>query len=186
MLGEPDRRVSLPMSNGEIIQGNDDDSGGCPAEEIEQSFPKKFCVECGYPLDFIDSQICPECGQEFDPDDPSTYQSSLSQPVRLYETTDLTEATLLRNTLERASVRAVVIDTMPGFSHVALWNQTGVWVSESDLEQAQEILSDFQSRADTRRSGTEDELEWTCPNCGEDVDGSFEVCWNCEHHRPDS
>ncbi len=23
--------------------------------------------------------------------------------------------------------------------------------------------------------------EWTCPSCGEKVDGHFAVCWNCGH-----
>ena len=25
--------------------------------------------------------------------------------------------------------------------------------------------------------------EWTCPNCGENVPGHFDVCWNCETPR---
>ncbi|MEM8883858.1 MAG: DUF2007 domain-containing protein [Planctomycetota bacterium] len=25
---------------------------------------------------------------------------------------------------------------------------------------------------------------WTCANCGAEVDGNFDICWNCESPRP--
>jgi len=27
---------------------------------------------------------------------------------------------------------------------------------------------------------------WTCPNCGEVLEGQFQACWNCGHDRDDS
>jgi predicted RNA-binding Zn-ribbon protein involved in translation (DUF1610 family) len=26
---------------------------------------------------------------------------------------------------------------------------------------------------------------WTCPNCGEQIEKDFAVCWNCEAERPE-
>ena len=27
--------------------------------------------------------------------------------------------------------------------------------------------------------------DWPCPKCGEEVPGTFELCWNCNASRPD-
>ncbi len=35
---------------------------------------------------------------------------------------------------------------------------------------------------ETRRAGGAD---WACPDCGEDNDTAFEVCWSCGAGRPD-
>jgi hypothetical protein len=32
------------------------------------------CLECAYNLHSLTERRCPECGKEFDPDDPSTYE----------------------------------------------------------------------------------------------------------------
>jgi len=35
--------------------------------------PTKYCLGCGYILDFLPESRCPECGRLFDPDKPSTF-----------------------------------------------------------------------------------------------------------------
>lgn len=30
-----------------------------------------------------------------------------------------------------------------------------------------------------------DQPSWTCPNCGELLEGQFDQCWNCGEHRID-
>ncbi len=37
------------------------------------STPDYRCLTCGYPLNSLSSNRCPECGCEFNPEDPSTY-----------------------------------------------------------------------------------------------------------------
>lgn len=37
---------------------------------------KRFCLDCGYPLDHLDQTRCPECGRTFDPTKPATYAAS--------------------------------------------------------------------------------------------------------------
>jgi len=39
--------------------------------------PKKRCLGCAYILDGLPENRCPECGQPFDPDDPTTFNTSV-------------------------------------------------------------------------------------------------------------
>ena len=32
-------------------------------------------------------------------------------------------------------------------------------------------------------SANENRSEWTCKNCGEINEGSFDICWKCQHSR---
>jgi hypothetical protein len=38
------------------------------------------CLECGYILDHLPEARCPECGSEFDPEDPRTFRVRLRGP----------------------------------------------------------------------------------------------------------
>jgi len=41
-----------------------------------------YCTGCEYNLHGLSSRRCPECGQEFDPSDESTYRRELKRPPR--------------------------------------------------------------------------------------------------------
>ncbi len=41
----------------------------------EQSKPSKYCMDCGYCLDHLESHQCPECGRAFDPADHATFSN---------------------------------------------------------------------------------------------------------------
>lgn len=57
------------------------------------------------------------------------------------------------------------------------WPQLWV-VDDADLPAAQNILQQWQHpEADT--SGP-----WTCPECGEESEAQFAVCWNCGEGKP--
>lgn len=48
-----------------------------------------------------------------------------------------------------------------------------LWVvDDDDLDRAERLLSELRRDA---TSGT----TWRCPRCGEDNEGQFAVCWNC-------
>jgi hypothetical protein len=34
-----------------------------------------YCVQCSYALDGLPERRCPECGQPFDPDEPTTFRT---------------------------------------------------------------------------------------------------------------
>lgn len=40
-----------------------------------QSESSKYCLDCGYCLDHLESNACPECGRAFDASDSSTYNT---------------------------------------------------------------------------------------------------------------
>ncbi len=51
-----------------------------------------------------------------------------------------------------------------------------LWVAnESDFKRAMEIVEAAQKP--TSRT------EWTCINCDENNDPSFEICWKCQHEK---
>ncbi|MBB3183870.1 rubrerythrin [Halomonas fontilapidosi] len=51
-----------------------------------------------------------------------------------------------------------------------------VWVAPHNLARAEALI---------RQSleGTSDRASWTCPGCGEPLDGVFDTCWNCGTRR---
>ena len=49
------------------------DSTDCPAETLEGGLRRMYCIKCRYSLFGLTSPRCPECGQPFDPNDPTTY-----------------------------------------------------------------------------------------------------------------
>jgi hypothetical protein len=121
---------------------------------------------------------------EFDLNDPSTYRSTLSRPICLYETTDVIEAYLIRDSLERSEIRTVVMETLLGFTDIVLLKPTSVWVAEEDLDRARLILEAIRSHRARDKDCDPVVPAWTCAECGEEVEGEFEICWNCEHDRP--
>jgi hypothetical protein len=56
------------------------------------------------------------------------------------------------------------------------WPQ--LWVAEQDVERAAEIIE----AADSASSETQE--TWVCIKCGEEIEGQFELCWNCGEQRP--
>ena len=63
-----------------------------------------------------------------------------------------------------------------------------LWILDaSRTGQARQIVQAVLDETDDDEFGDAQALEseppegspWTCPQCGEDVDGQFSVCWNC-------
>lgn len=50
-----------------------------------------------------------------------------------------------------------------------------LWYVDGDVEKAKRIVADFVSGEERAA----DEPEWRCEACGESVEGSFDICWNC-------
>ena len=46
-----------------------------------QSESSKYCLGCGYCLDHLESNECPECGRAFDPEDASTFTGNSKRSV---------------------------------------------------------------------------------------------------------
>jgi hypothetical protein len=101
---------------------------------------------------------------------------------KLYEAADRIEAQMLKDTLEAAGVDAVILgDYLAGGAGelpANIW--PAVWiVTDSDFNKAQQLLLKFTKRHNHQQV----EGDWRCQKCGEWVEASFDICWNCASPR---
>lgn len=52
-----------------------------------------------------------------------------------------------------------------------------VWVAPHNRARAEALIHDA-------LEGRVDRPAWTCPGCGERLEGAFDACWNCGRTRP--
>ena len=101
---------------------------------------------------------------------------------RLYEARDRIEAQILVDFLAGHHIQAVILgDYLAGAAGELPVNIfPTVWViDDADEARAKGLLARYR-----RGEFSPDAASWTCPRCGETVEGSFEVCWNCGTARP--
>lgn len=95
---------------------------------------------------------------------------------KLYSAVNLQEAYLLLHRLAHAGIEARVLNehAVGAVGEIPfLHAYPEVWLEDADDEsRARTIVRDFEER----RS---DGLPWSCPSCGEENPGGFELCWRC-------
>jgi len=96
---------------------------------------------------------------------------------KLFSSPDSSEVELLRNMLEQSGIICEVrngdvsrIVPAPSFYEE-------LWVSDENYAKASEVLSSW------RRPTPSTAGSWTCPACGEVIEGQFSSCWKCGAHR---
>jgi Putative prokaryotic signal transducing protein len=101
---------------------------------------------------------------------------------RIYSNPDPAMAHLVQHALEREGIEAVVRgDRLGAAVGEVPWTDAWaeVWVGdEARLEEARTIVTE----ATTPQAVT----SWTCPGCGEQVEGTFGSCWQCGTLRPEA
>ncbi len=90
----------------------------------------------------------------------------------------------LRNLLEEAGIGCHVKNEYLGGAAgelplVEVWPE--LWVADDADYRRGRALVEEALRADTRPAGP----AWTCPTCGESIEGQFTDCWHCGTHRPE-
>ncbi|MCY4642886.1 MAG: DUF2007 domain-containing protein [Gammaproteobacteria bacterium] len=89
-------------------------------------------------------------------------------PVFIYHIKDLLEekgiATIIKNEL-----LAGAVGELPP---TEVWPELWV-VDNEDKEVAEKLVDDFIQSTKSRS------LDWVCEKCGEQIEGQFNVCWNC-------
>ena len=101
-------------------------------------------------------------------------------PRCVYQGNTVLEAAHVRNVLEHAGIPCVLKNDRLSsvLGEIPLpetWPQ--VWVEdERDRERARTVLRELE-RGSQRPA-------WTCPACGEWLEGQFTGCWQCGHERP--
>lgn len=157
-----------------------DGSSSRPYHTSRMESQTSSCFNCRYPLDGIESRQCPECGRPFDPDDAGTFNRILSDPVELTRL-HIAEATGLRLRLEHAGIAVSMQQQTGGIIMYAPVPMAALFVNKSDYDAARQIMDEqaLDAAHPTPAAG-----HWTCPQCGEQIEAQFDLCWNCGAERP--
>ena len=101
---------------------------------------------------------------------------------RVHSTQTLAEAYMARDALSAEGIAAVVRgEHLVGVNGGIPWDIDAipsVWVSEADAERATSLLAVVLHTATAGDA-------WTCPQCGEELEGQFTDCWRCDTSRAD-
>lgn len=102
------------------------------------------------------------------PDDPGF--------TRVYKAADLMDAEFVRGLLENEGLMAVVHGANVSSCYGPILGQAvapGVYVPQADQPAAERIVARYIA------GDIEIGEPWTCPQCGEQIEGQFTECWNC-------
>jgi hypothetical protein len=107
--------------------------------------------------------------------------------IQIYGARDGTEAEYVKGLLSGEGIEAVVLGAaLEGALGEGLYTQSAlpsVWVNEPDVPAAQRIVDEFQKGGPAK---TDPKPNWTCPECGENLEGQFTTCWKCGYERPEA
>ncbi|HWB19521.1 MAG TPA: hypothetical protein VG711_04405 [Phycisphaerales bacterium] len=140
--------------------------------------PNATCLDCRHPLDLSGSNFCPECGREYDPKDATTFNRILNDPEELVRL-PIAQASILRMRLEDAGIPTAQEEQTGGVIMYSPIPMAALHVDKVNLEAAKKLMNEH-----VEEEATQDLGEWTCPKCGEHIEGTFDVCWNCGSDRP--
>lgn len=104
---------------------------------------------------------------------------------RVYSHPDPAVAHLVRGALDNAGIAAHVQGeglgaAMGEIPPIAAWAE--VWILDpARTEEAVAIVAESIPRDDEAAAP-----EWTCPTCGETVEGQFASCWQCGSPAPEA
>lgn len=101
---------------------------------------------------------------------------------RVYTAESLVRIMHLRNLLEAEGIRSEIRNERLGgvvgeIPFLETWPE--LWVAELDFDRAQELIEL------ERHSHGVAAPAWTCPGCGEPIEGQFSECWQCGRGRPE-
>lgn len=93
---------------------------------------------------------------------------------RLYQARDTIEANLLKDRLAERHIAARIFGeyTVGAIGELPAIHFPEVWVEEEDLVPARRVVAEFLAPAP-------DKGRWRCAECGELVEGQFDLCWKC-------
>ena len=100
---------------------------------------------------------------------------------RAYIAQDSPEAHFVKSILEDHGIQAVVrgenLQVLRGQSSLMSTYPEVFVGDDANMERVKELLKKYEA---TRAGNTDDKRPpWTCPKCGEKLDGSFTECWAC-------
>jgi len=97
---------------------------------------------------------------------------------RVFASPDSAELGLLKNVLEKAGIRCVLVNEQMAQVSPSLPFQVELWVErEEDYGEAMALVEAWQHPAPAA------EALWTCSRCGEKLGDQFSKCWKCGTRR---
>ena len=111
-----------------------------------------------------------------------------TRTIKIFTARDTLEAHHVRNMLESAGIKAIVMGELLGVARgdLPMTQETlpSVWVNEPDVDAAMNVVHDWIGPGDR---APEDVMlaAWRCPNCGEEIEGQFNACWKCGMAKPE-
>jgi hypothetical protein len=104
--------------------------------------------------------------------------------TRVYGARDSAEAQFVKALLEAEEIPAVIqggpLQAVLGEIPVSPESLPTVWVDETDVDRAMVIIDELNQGGP---AATSPQPSWTCPKCGEVLEGQFSTCWNCGSTR---
>lgn len=100
----------------------------------------------------------------------------------VYEASDRIEARLLADMLEANRIRSFIQGDYlaGGAGELPTLQFPVIWVMDDrDVALARKLIDGYFESVGSSTG------PWTCPNCGESLDGNFQQCWQCGHLRDD-
>ena len=104
----------------------------------------------------------------------------------VYTARDAVDARLMKELLESRGLRAVSRGeplSILGINIPLGRVFPSVWVEEADFERAREIVDAFNRSLEREQEEAAEAEPWTCPKCGEHLEGQFLECWSCGTKR---
>ena len=104
---------------------------------------------------------------------------------KIYSHMNMAMVHLVKNELEGRGIETTVrgehlAQVAGGGAAAEAWHELWI-VDDARLVEAAGVVQEIIDQDD---ADAVDEEPWTCPHCGEEVEGTFAVCWNCGQARP--
>jgi hypothetical protein len=103
----------------------------------------------------------------------------------IYTATGAWDAQMVRDLLVTRGIDAVVEDRFDPYP-VSTGCDRVLIVNDEDEARAMEVVRDFHPHVADQPRETPVVWKWRCPNCREEVEPQFELCWNCGKEKPSS
>jgi hypothetical protein len=105
--------------------------------------------------------------------------------IRVYGARDITEAQFVMGLLEAEEIQAVIqsgaLQAVLGEVPVTPESLPSIWVNPADADRAMTIINELNKGGPAAIGAGP---SWTCPKCGEVLEGQFTSCWHCGTERP--
>jgi hypothetical protein len=108
--------------------------------------------------------------------------------IKLYTGRDAMDAHHVRAILEGEGIPCTVmgegLSSARGELPMTAETLPAVWIQEDDADHGLRVVREFLATPSHEDPGVA-ALDWTCPHCGELVEGQFAQCWSCQWERPE-